>query len=296
VNNKICASFFVLLFSLQFSIAQDFKSHVSFLASDSLHGRAPGSADEKKASQYIGRFLKTKCNAKVSYQSFGYTLDSLNLKKDSAINVIGSINNKKDETLVLCAHYDGLGINSPKSKDFMHKNLIHNCADDNASGVAMVMELAHWISKQANLPFNVLFVFTSAHEAGLFGADYYTKSIINDSIKLRAVLNFDMIGRLDPESKIMRVCGISSDPLFIRYFNNKEGKPVHFLLDDSNIDFSDLKYFKQFSAPLLHFTTGITEDYHKSTDDSDKINYEGMKSIFSLTKELIMELEKKRVK
>ena len=282
----IAFSVFFSLFSLKLCIAQDFRSHISYLASDSLHGRAPGSEDEIKASQYIGNYLTTKCDADVYYQPFKYSIDSIT--KNSGINVIGTINRKKKKTLVLCAHYDGLGMGSPKSKELLNKNIIHNGADDNASGVAMVMAIGNWLSEQKNLSYNVLLIFTSAHEAGLFGADNFVKSNSNDSLEISAILDFDMVGHLDNISKTLRVGGASSDSSFSAFFNSKEGKPIHFRLDDSNIDYSDLKYFKKFSVPMLHFTTGLTDDYHKSTDDIDKINFEGMNSIFSIIKDLII--------
>jgi aminopeptidase-like protein len=272
---------------LQYCKAQEFKSHISYLASDSLHGRAPGSIDELKASLFIGHYLKTKCNADVHYQPFKFSVDSL--AKDSGINIIGNINRKEKKTLLLFAHYDGLGMGSSKSRELLHKNIIHNGADDNASGVAMVMELGKWFSKQKKLPYNVLLVFTSAHEAGLFGAEYFAETINNDSLKIFSIMDFDMVGRLDNISKTLRVGGVSSDSLFLAFFKSKEGNPIHFRFDDSNINFSDLKYFKKLSVPMLHFTTGITEDYHKSTDDTNTINFKGMNLIFSTVKELINE-------
>lgn len=119
--------------------AQHFKQHILFLASDSLHGRAPGSADELKAASYIcAQFDSAKCS--VLFQKFPFA-------KDSAINVLGFLDFKKDSTIIISAHYDHLGYGTNKSKEINRKG-IHHGADDNASGVAMMIELAQTLSSQ----------------------------------------------------------------------------------------------------------------------------------------------------
>lgn len=267
--------------------AQNFRSHIQYLASDSLCGRDPGTIYEKKAFVYIGNYLKTKCRASVEYQPFKYQIDSA---QKNATNVIGYINNNKEKMVVICAHYDGLGMSSRKSKEFNHKNIIHNGADDNASGVSMVLELARWLSKQKKLSFNVLLLFTSGHEDGLFGSEYFTHNWDIQSKEIFAVVNFDMIGHLNKESKMLRVGLSSCDSLFLPFFNKNQGRPINFRFDDSNIGFSDLKYFKKYSVPLLFFSTGITENYHKSTDDLEMINFKGMKDIYLLMKDFFYQL------
>lgn len=280
----------VAILSLSINIdAQDFRSHIQYLASDSLCGRDPGTIYEKKASTYIGNYLKTKCHSTLEYQTFTYQVDSVH---KNATNVIGYIDNLKEKMVVICAHYDGLGMNSRKSKEFTLKNIIHNGADDNASGVSLTLELAHWLSQQKKLPFNVLLLFTSGHEDGLFGAEYFVKNSKILQKEIVSIIDFDMVGHLNKENKILRVGLFNCDSLIFSFFNKHQDNPIRFRMDDSNIDFSDLKYFKKYSVPLLFFTTGITEDYHKSTDDIETINFKGMKSIFTIVKELILELEK----
>lgn len=291
MKSKILISIVAIL-SLSINInAQRIRSHIQYLASDSLYGRDPGTIYEKKASTYIGNYLKSKCRASVEYKGFSYFLDSVQKK---ATNVIGYINNHKEKMVIICAHYDGLGMNSRKSKEFNKKNIIHNGADDNASGVSLIMELAHWLSKKKKLPFNVLLLFTSGHEDGLFGAEYFVQNSKIQQKEIVAVIDFDMVGHLNKENKMLRVGLSNCDSLFLPFFNKNQGNPIQFRFDDSNIDFSDLKFFKKYAVPLLFFTTGLTEDYHKSTDDSDKINYQGMKSIIIIAKELILELEKSK--
>lgn len=281
----------VAILSLSINInAQNFRSHIQYLASDSLYGRDPGTIYEKKASMYIGNYLKTKCRASVEYQPFKYQIDSAQKK---ATNVIGYIDNHKEKMVIICAHYDGLGMNSRKSKEFNKKNIIHNGADDNASGVSMAMELARWLSKKKKLPFNVLLLFTSGHEDGLFGAEYFVQNSKIQQKEIAAIIDFDMVGHLNKENKMLRVGLSNCDSLFLPFFNKNQGNPIQFRFDDSNIDFSDLKFFKKYSVPMLFFTTGITEDYHKSTDDIETIYYKGMKEVFKLMTDFFIEFDSK---
>jgi aminopeptidase-like protein len=280
---------YLFLFSSKASAQADFFKHVSFLASDSLHGRAPGTADEKAAGAYISKFLGQTCNARVKLQTFGYAIDSVN--RQQATNIIGIIDRHKKQTILLSAHYDHLGMHSLKSADLTHKSMIHPGADDNASGVAMVMELTGFLSSQKSLPFNVVTFFSSAHEDGLFGSEYFARSGIMDSMNVVMVLNFDMVGRLDTTNRTLRVGAFSTDSAITNFFVAHDTDNLHFRFDDSNIDFSDLKYFRPLQIPLLHFTTGTHQDYHRSSDVVAKINFDGMTTIFDFMKRFLYYLE-----
>ena len=273
---------YLLLFSLPGTAQPDFVAHVSFLASDSLHGRAPGTVDEKTAASYISNFLTGPCKGRVTLQKFTYLLDSA--KQNSAINIIATVDRHKKQTIIISAHYDHLGMHSLKSADLFHENKVHPGADDNASGVAMVMELTRFLSTQKNLPFNVVAFFSSGHEDGLFGAEYFARSGIIDSMHVALVMNFDMVGRLDTISKILRVGAFATDTVLTNYFVQHDTEKLHFRFDDSNIEVSDLKYFQRLHVPLLHFTTGTHQDYHRATDVVAKINFDGMNTIFGFMK------------
>ncbi|CAN5481270.1 hypothetical protein BH11BAC1_BH11BAC1_27260 [soil metagenome] len=270
----------VLIFVWLSSPAQDFKKHILFLASDSLHGRAPATIDERNAADYIHHeFVSGKCTS-VSFQKFPFGTDA-------ATNVIGMLDLKKDSTVIISAHYDHLGYGSDKSHE-INKRGIHHGADDNASGVAMMIELAKWIIEKKDWNYNFVFAAYSAHEAGLYGSDNFSKSEMCSALKIRAVVNLDMVGRLDKTSSIIRVSGKDTDPGFSTFFQSDSGTMLHFRFDDTNINQSDLKSFAALEIPVLNFTTGVHDDYHKMSDTEDKINYDGMKKVYSLIETLLI--------
>jgi aminopeptidase-like protein len=284
---RFCEAFFmrkfllILLFnSLFYCNAQDFKTIIQYLASDSLHGRAPGTIGELLASKFIANQLSKKYN--ILFHSFSFIEDSIS--KKNAVNLICSSkkNKKKDNTVILMAHYDGLGINSSKSLEILSskKKLIHNGADDNASGVAMVIELGKHLSKQRKKKYNYILLFTSAHEPGLFGSESFVHQYNIDSLKIKAVINFDMVGRLDHSSKMIRINNNQDDKSINDYLIQHKSNTLNLLLDDTTIHNTDLRYFENYKMPLLNFSTGTHHDYHKHTDDTHKINYEGMKLIY----------------
>lgn len=266
--------------------AQDFKKHVVFLASDSLHGRAPGTVYEKLAGNYIAGSFK-KSGAKVTAQKFHF-------ESDSAVNVFGYLNNKKDSTIIISAHYDHLGLGTNKSKEIVKKG-IHHGADDNASGVAMMIELSKWLGKQKRQRYNYLFAAYSAHEPGLYGSANFAKSDMFKALRVKAVINFDMVGRLDTTNKILKISGTKTDSLFTAFFK-KEDMRFNYRFNDANIPVSDVKPFAEMNIPMLHFTTGLHADYHRISDTEEKINYEGMNQIFGLLQNLLVTINKKPVK
>ncbi len=121
------------------AVAQDFKKHIVFLASPNLHGRAPASTDERNAANYLKQqFMLAGCTS-VAYQFFPF-------QNDSALNVIGMFDLQKDSTVIISAHYDHLGSGSEKSLEMPGKKGIYPGADDNASGVALMLALVKAIS------------------------------------------------------------------------------------------------------------------------------------------------------
>jgi Zn-dependent M28 family amino/carboxypeptidase len=281
---RILVIFFILLSSTCFS--QDFQKHVSYLASDSLHGRAPGTVNEAIAARYISQYLTTTCKAKIKLQKFYYIKDSLS--KDSAVNIIGEIDRGQKETLILSAHYDHLGTGSGKSREVLHRNAIHNGADDNASGVSMVLELGKWLALQKNCPFNVVLFFSSGHEDGIYGSKYLAGSSFIDTAHLSYFINFDMVGRMDSQSKGVHISGIDKDSSLRAFFASTQTFNVR--IDDEDLDHTDAGPFQGKSKHTVNISTGIHDDYHKSSDDETKINYDGMKLIYDRVKELLISI------
>lgn len=266
--------------------AQDFKKHILYLASDSLHGRAPGTVDEAKAAKYISQYLDKFLRTKTEFQKFYYAKDSVSI--DSATNIIARISNKQKRLLVLSAHYDHLGMGSAKSREIIHREGIHHGADDNASGVAMVLELGKWLSSQKKFPYNVVLFFSSGHEDGLYGSRHLIESNAIDTNELAYFINFDMVGRMDVQSKTIRLAGIEKDSLLRVFF--EATKTFHVRPDDENIKFTDAGAFLNKGKHTINITTGIHDDYHKRGDVESKINYDGMILIYNRMKEFLSSL------
>lgn len=278
------------------------KEDVAFLASDALEGRQTGSDGEQKAATYIAeRFqnigLQEKGTEKYfqtfsfrpktdPHQEVNYTVKD----GDSTItgtNVIGYIDNKAENTIIIGAHYDHLGYGAEGS---LHRGekAIHNGADDNASGVAVLLNLAERL-KAKNTNNNYLFMAFSGEEMGLLGSNYFVKNPTIDTKKVDYMINMDMVGRLKADSTLA-VYGVGTSPIFKQTVtaNNSKFKIV---AKESGVGPSDHTSFYHADIPVLHFFTGQHEDYHKPTDDTEKLNYEGMQTISNYIFEIITDLD-----
>ena len=266
-------------------LLQGLKTDVFYLASDSLGGRAPGTEGAEKAARWIGKrfetlglkpFLENTCIQPFTYSEEGRPVQ--------AENLLAQTNPSKPCKLLITAHYDHLGLGNAHSRE-VFKNVIHNGADDNASGVAMLLALAEqYVQQEKELDYSVLFVCFSGHESGLFGSEYFVQHCGNKLAPVQFVVNLDMVGRLDDAQ--------SPPPL---YFRLPEGSQWEKDLLPANAE--KLKVVvKNQETPLDHtpfhnkgiragtFSTGLHDDYHRSTDDAEKINFTGMEQVFFLLK------------
>jgi hypothetical protein len=198
-------------------------------------------------------------------------------KLRTGTNVVGYIDNKAPTTIILGAHYDHLGYGEDStSLQSKNEKLIHNGADDNASGTAALIELATQLKASKNKSNNYLFVAFSGEEVGLNGSKYFTE---HSPVDLRAVnymVNMDMVGRLNESTKALTVGGIGTSPAWSQIFKVVDKKkPFNVKFDSSGTGPSDHTSFYRKDIPVLFFFTGLHSDYHKPTDDFDKINYTG---------------------
>jgi Zn-dependent M28 family amino/carboxypeptidase len=245
----------------------EIKSHISFLASDSLKGRNTGSYEEIIANNYVRDNWAIK-KRKSKILTWNYQI--ITSEDTIQSQMIGSfIDNKSKQTLVIGAHIDHIGLGGELSKSY-GKNDVHNGADDNASGVAILIELQRYYSIK-KLPFNMLFIAFTGHEIGTFGAEYITKQLTKKYGEFFCMLNFDMIGRMDIHSKKLFVS--CSDQLSNSFTSSDI---VITLTDNSRLTILDTKHFVQQGIPSATFTTGMHDDYHRISDDSEFINYSGM--------------------
>lgn len=279
---------------------KNLKKHISFLASDDLKGRLTGSKEEKIAADYLSKQFKSfglkPYDNKNYFQDFTYTVktnpnDSLVVEKNSGRNVIAFLDNKASKTIIIGAHYDHLGLNEHNNSTKPNsKGEIHNGADDNASGVAGVLELAKMYSQNKTIEnANYIFALFSGEEDGLIGSKKMAESIKSLHPNIVAMINMDMIGRLEAK-KEMTVGGIGTSPEFSKIIERNKPAGFNLALDESGIGPSDHTSFYLKDIPVLFFFTGTHSDYHKPSDDEDKINYYGVTNIVNYVFRVVNDL------
>ena len=156
------------------------------------------------------------------------------------------------------------------------QQLIHNGADDNASGTAALIELARLLKSSKLKTNNYLFVAFSAEELGLNGSKYFTENPVTDLSKVNYMINLDMVGRLNDSTKTVTVGGYGTSPLWSQVFSSMQNqKYLKFKFDSSGTGPSDHTSFYRKNIPVLFYFTNIHSDYHRPTDDHNKINYTG---------------------
>ena len=202
-------------------------------------------------------------------------------------NVIGYINNKATNTIILGAHYDHLGYGEDHNSLYSGTTpMIHNGADDNASGTAALIELAKRLKKSSHKKYNYLFLSFSGEELGLFGSKYFTDHAGFDLKTVNYMINMDMVGRLNDSTHGLTIGGYGTSPTWGKIINTKNS---YFKInaDSSGSGPSDHTSFYKKDIPVLFFFTGSHKDYHKPTDDADKINYEGEYKIIQYIENII---------
>ncbi len=192
-------------------------------------------------------------------------------------NIVGFIDNKAQNTIVIGAHYDHLGMGGEGSL-YRGAPAVHNGADDNASGTAALIELARIIKDKKYKGHNFLFLAFSGEEKGLYGSAYFTKSPVLKLATISYMLNMDMVGRLN-EEKVLLVYGVGTSPEWMPALNKLNVDGIKIKTTDSGIGPSDHTSFYLKDIPVLHFFTGTHSDYHKPSDDADKVNYTGEASV-----------------
>ncbi|MBD1420264.1 M20/M25/M40 family metallo-hydrolase [Sphingobacterium chuzhouense] len=293
----IIALHFLLFIPFQSVLAQinqeNLKKHIYYLADDKMQGRGTGSKQVKKAAKYIEKHFKQyglKPKGEKGYrQSFEARVRRV-VVKDSirqADNIIGYMDNNAPYTIVIGAHYDHLGEgHQGGSRDSLGVGQIHNGADDNASGVAGLLELArHYSNNAITEPFNLLFIAFGAEELGLVGSRYFTENPTIPLENIHWMLNMDMIGRYNADNGVA-VIGYGTSSKFSAIFENITSDIKFNLSRDGNGGSDQTSFYKK-NIPVLFFHTGGHEDYHKPGDDPEKIDYEALESILKLEIDVI---------
>lgn len=253
------------------------KRIVNVLAHDSMGGRATSSIHESKAVHFISSEINK--HSKVKSQIHSFSFSSQNQGEMKSKNVYCYIHNKSKKTILIGAHFDHLGLGEFNSLSYGQKGQIHNGADDNASGVALQLELLRTINRWSNTNYNYLFVWYSAHEIGLYGSQSFNDFAIKKFPQLELVLNFDMVGRLDTKERILSIYGYNSIQQLDTYFDSGKNPFKVLVHENDMIKFTDAGTFKLSGIKAISFTTGTHDDYHKVSDDAETLNYEGLVEI-----------------
>lgn len=284
------------------------KADISYLASDELKGRGTSTPEELEAALYIANEFKklnltpkgdapqtsSKNNNPYLYY-FDYKhnpnphdTNTANIKSKEGINVVGFLDNKAKYTIVVGAHFDHLGLgHDHNSLDANPEGKIHNGADDNASGTSGVLELArYYTSNKTKVNYNFLFMCYSGEELGLLGSKKWCEKPTLPLEQINYMINMDMIGRLNDSTKKLMVYGFGTSPTWGTLLDEQNN---YFTLkkDSSGIGPSDQTSFYLKDIPVLHFFTGQHHDYHKPSDDVDKINFDGEQKVLEYIVKII---------
>jgi Iap family predicted aminopeptidase len=260
-------------------LENELKHHVSALSHDSMGGRPAGTPYETKALNYIISHI----DLYDSYVLFIDTFQFINKQQDTVYshNITILPENTSDSIVLFTAHYDHIAPNSPYSKEILNKNAIHPGADDNASGVALIIELFRLLQKNNTTDQIFGFVFFSGHEEGMFGSrawiDKYAENLL-----ISEVINFDMVGRLCHDANKIVIRHKHNPAVFSElYKNHNNVNYLHVVFTDEGFQNTDAQKFYDINIPAVTISTGSHQDYHKTTDSVAKINFEGIIKILS---------------
>jgi Iap family predicted aminopeptidase len=256
------------------------KKHIYTLANDSMQGRKAGTEGIEKAAKYIESQFKKIGLKYFNNNSFRQTFNyknkrSRNQEELKLYNIIGFLegNEKKDEIVVISAHYDHLGMKSSGAGD-----LIFNGANDNATGVAAVLALAEYFKSKNNNSRSILFIAFTAEEMGLVGSNYFGKTISPESIV--AGINVEMIGKESPFGPNTAWLTGFQRSNFGKIIQKNLSSSEFKIYPDPFISYrlffrSDNASFARLGIPAHTFSTSPMDkdlDYHKVTDEASTLN------------------------
>lgn len=274
--------------------ANELKKHLTIVASDEMEGRDTGSKGQKKAANYlINHYIVNQISSPKGCDNYSQKVPAtfMNAKRNEGLNDSENIvafiegSEKKDEILVISAHYDHIGIKNGE---------IYNGADDDGSGTVALLEIAQGFEIAKNEGYgpkrSILFIHMTGEEHGLYGSDYYSKNPLFPLKNTIADINIDMIGRRDPFHKDTNnyVYVIGSDYLSTDLYNITEAASKNYI--NLNLDYkyndkndperfyyrSDHYNFAKNGIPSVFLFNGTHEDYHKATDDVSKIEFDAL--------------------
>ena len=289
---------FVTLLLLAFAIddcrseeditVEESRKTLSYLASDKMEGRKPGNPGNFIAVSFIKKEFESY-GLETHLQKFTYTfrwrvgLIRWRTVEIETMNVIGVLKGTSDKHVVIGAHMDHLGVDGDGDA--------YNGADDNASGTTAILELAEAFGKSDAKPKDtIVFIAFNAEELGLLGSKHYVNNPLLPLDDCKLMINLDMVGRLRGTTVTAQGGNLSRS---VTQLVDKLDDDYPF---DVNItaagNRSDHAPFNWNGVPVLFFHTGTHPQYHRTTDDPDLINYEGLVNIAKFVKDLTVEVTK----
>jgi Peptidase family M28/PDZ domain/PA domain len=236
--------------------------------------------EEKPASQYLPA-------ARVTLQ---VSLEEIRQRTENVVGVLpGSDPTLKDQTIVIGAHYDHVGFGHYGTRNSSAEGQIHHGADDNASGTAVLLQLAERLSRSQSRPARtIVFAAFSGEELGLYGSRHYVNYPPLSLSSTKAMLNLDMVGRL--RDNRLTVFGTRSAKELSAIVLEEAQKLGLQIIESDSVGRSDHMSFYNRKIPALHFFTGTHADYHRPSDTWEKLNIEGMVKVTDLVSGIVQRL------
>ena len=278
------------------------RSDIAYLASDRLEGSLTGSPGNDSAAAYIARrykYLRLKTPFPGYLQNFvarpaanAHMGDTAGLKTQNVVAMLeGTDPAYKGKYIVIGAHFDHLGRSTQYAMDPQAGDAIRNGADDNASGTAAVLQLARMLSV-SRPKHSVIFVNFSGEEEGLLGSQYFVDNAPVPVDSIVSMFNFDMVGRLRDDKLFVYGTGTATElPSLVDSANLKILPALSIQGGGDGFGSSDHASFYAKNIPVLHFFTDNHEDYHRATDDVEKINAGGEARVVNLAFDMIKSLD-----
>lgn len=268
-----------------------------YLADDAREGRGVGTRGLEEAGSYLARAFKTIGLAPGGDSGTYFQTFTISPTAPAAVhsdaggktirNVIGVLRGRsparRGEVVVVGAHYDHLGLGGFGALDDPDSTgKVHNGADDNASGTTALLEVARRLAGRGRLDRTVLFIAFSGEELGDLGSGHYVAHPTVPIDSIYTMLNMDMVGRLRNAKLIVSGAATTREfPALLDSLNRTGGTSPRFDLRASGDGWgpSDHASFYAAKRPVLHFFTDLHGDYHRTTDDWDRINIVGLEEV-----------------
>jgi Zn-dependent M28 family amino/carboxypeptidase len=266
----------------------EIETHAAALSDDTFEGREAGSRGGRAAAGYLVEQFE-KFGLEPAGKSDGFTQTFNGSMRNLLGKLPGSDGQLSEEVILIGAHYDHVGYGT-RSNSFGPLGKIHNGADDNASGVSSLLEAAQALALlKGSHKRTILFALWDGEEKGLLGSQHWLTQPTLPRANVRCAINLDMVGRLRDDK--LEVYGVRTSRDLRRRISRLNGA------DDLTLDFlwrmqedSDHYNFFRYSIPTLMFHTGKHDDYHRPSDDVEKLNISGVQSITRLLVDLAIDL------